>query len=177
VDGACFGDTSGTDEEEYDLNSESIEINIKKVRLVLDPAAEGEEPSEYEAVGEGVLQMEGRLLDCNWLKVPAFGGGHHFVLAEERSGEPVGTWNRSSVLLDAEEYAADEQGPLSFLLVRRSNRGIGEHDDNCEGLLLKRVEGAEHSYKRLGYAGWHCKKRDFEENVALRFRQETLELS
>ena len=70
----------------------------------------------------------------------------------------MGTWNRSPVFLGSEEYAAEEQGPLSLLLVRRSNRAIGDHDDCCEGLLLKRVDGAEHSYKKIVkmYSGIDC---------------------
>ncbi|KAK4452711.1 heterokaryon incompatibility protein-domain-containing protein [Podospora aff. communis PSN243] len=193
VEGAYFGDERGTDEDEHDLNSESIEIKIKSVRLVLDPLPDGEEPSEFEGVGEGVLGIEGKLIDCDWLKVPHFGGGYRFVLVEKRGieetrveetgenseSEPVQSWKRSSAFFDTEDYVEEAQGPLRFLLVRRSNRGIGEHDDFLEGLLLKpvQVDSGEHRrYVRVGSADLRCKKGTFDEGVGLRFRQETLEL-
>lgn len=59
-----------------------------------------------------------------------------------------------------------------FLLVQRSNRGVGEHDDCFEGLVLKRLENDRST--RVGYARWYCSKADFEQTFVSRFAEETM---
>lgn len=161
VEGATFEGTGSG--EEYDLKSSSIEIKIKGAKIRLEAAG-----LEYESVKEGTLEIQGKILECSWSQPDPEDG---FVLFDESTKEQLG--GRSLAFPDCVEDAKDESG-LLFLLVRRSNRGIGKHDDRFEGPVLRRVDNGD--YTRVGYARWYSGKETFEETMVARFREETINI-
>src|SRR2546429_8399687 len=106
------------------------------------------EGMEYEAITGGSLKIRGKVLECSWER-----SEKGFKLLGASIKGQIG--NPSFALpdcVDYEEYEAE----FVFLLVQRSNRGVGEHDDCFEGLVLKRLENARST--RVGYARWYCSK-------------------
>jgi hypothetical protein len=160
VEGAKYGSWA-EEEEEYDLNSSSVEIKIVGAEMTVKNGL------EYESVQRGVFEVRGKTVECSWMST----GQALSLLLEHSTQEPIG--KRCYVWPDSNDGTMEE-GTLSFLLVQRSNRGIGDHDDCFEGLLLRKQDDGCHI--RVGYAAWYSKKTDYEVGLASRFQHEILKI-
>lgn len=160
VEGAVYDESD--DVKAYDLNSSSIEIEIIHEKIHMK--AEG---LEYESTINGSFDIKGKVLECSWAD-----SNNRLALFDVSTKEQIG--NRSYALPDSDEEAQDA-GKLKFLLVRRSNRGTGKHDDIFEGILLRTAEQGEH--RRTGYGRFYYSKEDFEEKMASKFLDETVTIT
>jgi hypothetical protein len=157
VEATVYDENNGR--EDYDLNSSLIQITIISVKIHMK-----DKGVQYESASNGSIDIKGKGLDCSWVD-----SNKGLELFDMTTKEKIG--KRSYALPDNNEEV-QEAGKLKFLLVSRSNRGIGKHDDVFEGILLRTAEQGEH--KRVGYAKFTYSKEDFEEKVARRFLEETV---
>jgi hypothetical protein len=98
------------------------------------------EGMEYEAITSGSLKIRGKVLGCSWERSQR---GFKLLGApiREQIGDPSFAF---PYCVDYEE----REDEFVFLLVQRSNRGVGEHNDFFEGLVLKR------GWRTIGAPEW-----------------------
>ena len=157
VEGAQFA--FDDEEDVHNLDSSSIEIRILGAKILIETAG-----MEYESINGGSLRIKGKLLDCS-LSKSSFGFKLTTTSTMTQSSELNGAYP------DCTEYATEEGG-LSFMLVQRSNRGIGNPNDRLEGLVLRKLDSGD--FVRTAYAVWHCKKEVVEKGLVSEFKDDTI---